>query len=373
MILLFNNKITDHRIVHWGRPYERMPWLPVYDRLDIFKYCIASYTPFKPFLSKAVFYIELAQEFKDRQAELGDWILEHFPDADVNWFRNYVTRDWRENCPKIFDNNDPLVWPMGNDDHIYIDYDTNLIAEAIDLIANAADPMSIMYYSHYVEQCRLSNYYKGQLTDSGNYVKWSWTNYDSISMMTSQRFQYYWSPEFASFTDTDRHRVFRTDLFHDTEWQEVIHKNIEAPIYSPTRGLVHHYDGYSLVGNLRNVSPPLIIPPGFFEKDIKIRIGYTDRKEGWTNLNPAAEWLYTAAPHGADYRWTQQDIPAFWHDYISEIDVNPDYDTDLMYQARDAAFMAVTRQPMAAQRLVFTTDPATLPPAEWYKNHLRSK
>jgi hypothetical protein len=112
----------------------------------------------------------------------------------------------------------------------------------------------------------------------------------------------------------------------------------------------------------------LIIPPGFFEDDIKIRVGYNDHLDGWTTLNPAAQFLYSAHPHGVDYRWVYEDVPLFWQERITEIDLISTYDVDLMRQARNAAFLAATRIPMHCYSTDF--DHTGAAPAEWFRNHL---
>ena len=128
--------------------------------------------------------------------------------------------------------------------------------------------------------------------------------------------------------------------------------------------------GYSHVSpHIINVAPPLVIPPGFFTNNIQVRIGYTDHLDGWVNLNPTAIWLYAANPTGADYRWVAEDIPLFWADKITCVDVAPDYDVEANYQARDAAFLAMTRIPMSCYSTNF--DHTGAAPEEWFVNQLR--
>jgi hypothetical protein len=122
-------------------------------------------------------------------------------------------------------------------------------------------------------------------------------------------------------------------------------------VYAPTKEIVRHYEGYSHVNDnmaqtLENVSPPLFIPPGFFENDIKIAIGFYERDDSWTNFNPAAEWLYNAKTSGTDYRWVEEDIPLFWRLRIGKITHSPEYDQQAMRQARDTAMLVSTHVPM---------------------------
>ena len=73
-------------------------------------------------------------------------------------------------------------------------------------------------------------------------------------------------------------------------------------VYVPTRELVRHFDGYGHVGKLNNISPPLFIPKGFFEKEIKIKYGFNERDNEYTNFNPSSEFLYAYSNEGTDYR-----------------------------------------------------------------------
>ena len=362
MILLFNTKITQYGLSY----YHRADWLPRFDRVAIFKYCLASYSVLTPLISKSVFFVELAPEFADRQQELETYIKDLFPECNLYWYRNFYTRDWRANWDKIVgDSSDDSIWFAGNDDHIFLDYDLDVVAAGLKVLSNDPNPMSAIFYSHWAAACRMSHHYNAIPTECGNYVKFDWRTYDAIRIIKTERFRHYWFDN--DFGDTP---VYRTDnLFHEGH-------SITAPVYVPTRELVRHYDGDSHLMNglpqpfdIANVAPPLVIPPGFFEKDIKIRIGYDNRVEGWVNLNPAAQWLYTANPTGADYRWTLDDIPLFWRDRISTVDVSPNYDAALMLQARNSAVLAMTRIPMNCYNILFYQQ--NTPPRDWFTQHLR--
>ena len=121
---------------------------------------------------------------------------------------------------------------------------------------------------------------------------------------------------------------------------------------------------------LENIVPPLYIPPGFFENDIKIAIGFYERDDSWTNFNPAAEWLYNSKPTGTDYRWVEEDIPLFWRSRIGKITHSPEYDKQLNYQARDAAFLVSIRVPMKCFGIEFSHD--DYHPKEWFTKQLLS-
>ena len=356
MILLFNVKITSRGLTH----YHRSDWLPKYSRMDIFKYCLASYAAMLPVISKCIFYIQIEPEFADRKQELEEYIYTLFPEVELHWYRINHTRDWRILCDQ-FTNDDELIFFAGNDDHIFMDSSLDMLQAGVKNLQEDPNPYSVIYYSHWPEQMRMSMHYNGQLTKDGNYVKYTWRTFDAIRILKVARFKKYWLDN-----EYGDEIVFRTD----TLW----HKGYEltAPVYAPLRELVRHYDGYSHVSQqIINIVPPLVIPNGFFESNIRIRIGYADRDEATTNLNPADQWLHAAQPTGTDYRWDQEDIPLFWKNRISYISTNEGCNINAIQQARDAAYITSTQIPMNCYSINF--DQTNTIPIEWLTPHLRSR
>ena len=357
MIVLFNVKITDTRI---GYPYARASWWPKYNRFDIFKYCIASHAVLEPVVDKFVFCVDLS-EYSDRSDELYAYMKSVIPESKlvVKWHRANVTQDWRSLCDELITNDNDLIWYSGNDDHIFIDSNLDMVSAGIDALKSDPDPMALMYYSHWTSQMRMSVLLGGTLTPDQNFIKYRWHNMDSIQLMKASRFKHIWFDH--NFGDN---LVYRTDLLHDAV-------NIPSTIYAPLKELVRHYDGDSHVGNLANLYPPLVIMPGFLTDTMQIRIGYQDHKADWVNLNSAAEWLYAAQPHGVDHRWCEEDIPLFWRTRMTELDIAPEYDRNIMNQARDAAYLVGSRLPLNTFGHQFTHTNAA--PREWFSKHLLAK
>jgi hypothetical protein len=236
-----------------------------------------------------------------------------------------------------------------------------MIKASIATLNADADPNAVMYYSHWPEQMRMSMLHTGKLTSDGNFIKFHWDTVDSLLLMKAGRFKKYWFN-----TDCGEDNIYRSDSLG---WQYGL--KIPGTVYSPTRELIRHYDGYSHVGKLLGtIAPPLYVPQGFFTDDMRVRIGYPERKEGWTNLYSAAERLYSIDPHGAEARWCVEDIPLFWKNHISELDVNPDQNVYQLHQARDAAFLAMVRIPMRAHGHEFGTE---CHPLTWFSKHFLAK
>jgi hypothetical protein len=234
-----------------------------------------------------------------------------------------------------------------------------MIRASIDILNADLDPLAVMYYSHWPEQMRMSLLHNGELTSDGNFIKFHWDTVDSLLMMKVGRFKKYWFD-----TDCGEDNMYRSDSLG---WQYGL--KIPGTVYAPTRELIRHYDGYSHVGDLLGtIAPPLFVPPGFLDHSMKVRVGYPERKEGWTNLYAATERLYSVDPHGAEARWCVEDIPLFWKPYISEFDINVDQDIHTLKQARDAAFLSMTKIPMKAHGHVFNYE---CHPKEWFTKHLQ--
>jgi hypothetical protein len=357
MIVLFNVKITDIRM---GYPYTRGAWMPNPERFDVFRYCLASTAVLEPLVSKFIFCITLAPELIHRQAELDEYINSLFPTEKLVIIpqRCDYGRDWKFVCDNYLDDPDEIVWLAANDDHIFIDSNLDMVESAINWLALDPDPNAVMYYSHWPEQMRMSKHYNGELTSDGNFIRYNWETFDGIMMLKAGRLAKYWERDYGDAL------MFKPDYL-------AAYHGYKCPgnVYAPTRELVRHYEGYSHVGTgCDNIAPPLFIPPGFFENDIKIGIGYRERDDSWTNFNPASEWLYNFHPNGTDYRWVEEDIPLFWKDRLGLISQSPDYDEDFMNQARDAAFLAATRVPMRCFDIEFTQ--AEHHPKEWFTKHL---
>lgn len=361
MIVIQNVKITDKRI---GYPYHqgRGPWIKQYNRFDIFKYCLASYAVLEPLVEQFHFYVTLESEFISRRDELESYMRELFPSSKLNvtWQRNDYTRDWRKTCNEILNDDNEVIWFSGNDDHIFIDYNLDMVSSAINTLKNDTDPYAVVYYSHWPEQVRMSHHLNGELTSDGNFIKFEWDNFDGIQIFKASRFKKYWFDN-----DYGDNLVFRPDdLYNHFKY------SLPGTYYAPTREMVRHYDGYVHVSNeITDQAPCLFIPPDFFEKTMKIRIGFQDRLVDWTNFNPESINLFNTSPYGADYRWIEEDIPLFWRNHIKQIDKPDNYDSAKMYNARNAAFLKLTRIPLKCFGVEFPPD--IHPPEAWFSKHYK--
>jgi hypothetical protein len=116
--------------------------------------------------------------------------------------------------------------------------------------------------------------------------------------------------------------------------------SIENIVIIPKTVLCHHYDGYYhffrdtdfYVSKADLLAPPLFIPPGFFDKKIKVRFGFHDCDNGAVSIhpNPDALCFMTNPSVGVkiicDFRGGIGDIPLFWVERIASIMWSEDTD-----------------------------------------------
>jgi hypothetical protein len=351
MILLFNIRITNHRVIN----YHRAGWLPNYNRADIFKYTLASYKCFESLVSKAIFYIELDPEYAHRQKELEEYIFSLFPNSLVRWQRNFYARDWISSYTKDIEHlPDDLIWMAGNEDHPFVDYNLDVLKSGLTILAADENPLSALLYSHWHEGISINAHKKATLTECGNWVYSSWCETSGINIIKKARLVDHF------FTrDWGNTPLYRTDCLMLSGYQLI------APIYVPTRELVRHYDAYMHVWCPHDRASPMVIPPGFFENQLRIRYGYNDRKEGWVNVNPLMEY-YAANPNGVDVRTTLDKLPMFWNSI--EVDINPDANHELLNKARIEHLIRQTHCPMNTWGVPFDDSPRV--PPHWYEHHL---
>jgi hypothetical protein len=355
MIVLVNVKITSHRLSSYNNGIRG--GYPSNDRMDIFKYMLSSYSIMSDIVSKYIFYIEISDEYNHRKSELESYIEQTF-DKDkliVNWYRNNYITEWRNVYNDINKINDDIIWFACNDDHIFIDNSLDIINDGIEILKNDKDELSSIYYSHWIEGIRIANHYGGELTESGNYVKFKWGVYDGILIIKKERFRRYW------FDYEDVGQIwYRTDGFLSIREQMITN------FYVPTKEIVRHFDGYGHVGDFSNNCPQLVIPSGFFENDLKIKYGYKERYDNYININPMAEYLFSVDINGSDYRWSLNDIPLFWKDKIKDIDININIDKEKMKEFRNYNYLLSSKLCKTSYGINFTSEP----PIEWFHKNI---
>lgn len=322
MILIQNVRITNHKLGHYDRHL-----MPHIDRLDVFKYTLASYAVLP--LTEAYIFFELDSEWHHREQELRNWITDNFKcPTFVENKRKMYQPDWQSLFNTI-SNREP-VWWTGNDDHLFIDSTLDRVIEGEGLL-NADPGYASMHFSHYPELIKAHSSRKFQsLGVEGSFCKFKWGNVDGIQCLKRNLLDHW-------YFDSD----LRGQPVPRSDWTESWPYMLKTPYteYSCIMEIGRHFDGYSHVGCDANACPPFFIPPGFWENDVKIRFGYDDYKEGWVNCNPAKDWHRAIRVEGTDAKWLPIDIPLFWQSRISEQDINKDANWTELSHRRNSALV----------------------------------
>ncbi len=299
------------------------------DNFDILRYTISSLATVNRW-SLAIFRILLDPPYIHRAEELSGYIHHEFDPVcrrvEVTNWRNEYQNQWKAEVLRLEQEADPYVWYLCNHDHVVIDYDRAALDAALDALDNDLEPRKSIYYSHWPEFNRtIKNGFPHdfRVLPCGT-IAGRWNVMDSIQIVSKPLLHSWWvTPDYG-----DKY-VPRSD------WQDV-YATEPYRVFVPFREICKHYDGYSHLFD-EKVVPPLTVPPGFFERDIKIRFGFPDNREGWVNVNPQRPYK-TETPDGVDYRWgCPEDIPLFWWGRISQIDKHADWDHSIMLNARNQA------------------------------------
>jgi hypothetical protein len=359
MIILFNLKCTPHRMT----PYNRVG-LPMDDRLEVFKYSIASHAILDKLVSKYLFYVTLEKEWEHRKDDLENYIYQTINNdkLEIVWKRNETVEEWQQVCHYMDTIDDKTIWFAGNDDHIFMDYDLTCVYHGMKALEEDANPHAAMFYSHWFETIRVANRNKATLHPSGHVVSFPWAIHDSIRLVRKELWKHYWFS--WDFRPHNGH-LGRVDMIKN--WTG---DGIMTNCYIPTRELCRHYDGHSHVGDLFNHGPPIQIPEGFFEKKMKIRYGWNDGyKEGYVNVNPMGANLKTKDKvNGFDYKFSLDRLPLFWYGHIEQVVPAHGIDETAMKRAYENHFIESTKIPMNTYLMGFS--PEDHPPLNWFNKHL---
>lgn len=370
MVLIFNCFITDKSSTggHWERLRAQGTIGVTLDRgnlrkdnkLDIAKYTLSSLSKFYPW-KRAIIKIQLDEGYhsEKNEIELENFIREEFKETELFYSnkRNLIQQDWIDTYSLI---NDDLIHYCCNHDHVALDNSTKCIQHVIDNAKQNKDEYLTIAYSNWPEFIRTSksgyidhyeyisiNPNKNYKLEE-NYISYDGYCFDSMNIISKKLYENWflkhnWDDAISIFppnTFKSGHiELSRTDGVGIIDLGFLRNQIFKDPtpsqkIIIPYKELARHFDGHFYQGITNNQVPALDIPLGFFEKNIKIRYGYNDRKEGWVNINPKSEYYYAYNTEGADYKFTLEEIPLFWKDKISEVDSNPHIDEEEMIQYR---------------------------------------
>ena len=349
MILYFDSFITDQPL-HDNLPELRRIERRVREgcaayraqsRLDIAKYTLASYAPVN------WSHVLIKYELQDpNQTESFDrFVLDLFPKAIIIHNRSANQSEYRKSVELLESLGDEWIFYAPNNDHVMVSRDVNILESLIDkanLLKTRNQNYISIYYSHFSEvNCSAR---KGHLVNRVHCPDAEIIDEDQVSVS-----------QLYPNGNLDGTQILHIDLMkrwfcgHDCGDARIIRAESLAPyikpppqiIIKPKQEICRHYDGYMHTlywGRLMYISPeqvpPLFIPDGFFERRIKISYGYDQYREGWVNVNPLKEnYSFSDRVNGTDLVCRVEDLPLFWRERISELDINAEADPDRMRAA----------------------------------------
>lgn len=345
MILFFNLIQTTRRFnqnrLHLGRIHH----------IDAWKYMLSSLSVI-PFWSRVVIYCEF-EEYKDRQGEVEQYVHNLFKvPIEFHFRRNLYQKEWQAALEPLFDQ-DQLFWFFCNDDHPFIDYDLDCLTEIHEHMLHG-EP-STCYLSHWPECLRAATTSKIEMKNWC--FKMNRVAVEAIQIVHRDILKsWFWDRDYKDLP------LPRTDSI------PVVGKSIQ-PMYIPLRELCRHMDGYTHIVSDANACPPLEIPPGFFENNIKIS---SQRKPGYVHVDPTRKTHFAFDGIGADYHWVEEDIPLFWRDKIQEINIDINRDVAVVGRNESHARKATMYHKSSTtiyQDLKGT--PFKDPPREWVERGFR--
>ena len=339
MILYFDVYITDNPLtvdtvksIKKIRNNDSIYKMP--RKLDITKYSLASYKIFP--WSKVIIKID-AEKLEDKQ-EFIKYAKEVFPDAEIIEHRSDNQKKYCKTINEICKLDDEWIFFAPNNDHPMVINDINYIHKIINhanqykekfefisilytMVSAFADINITVHFkdAKVVNETDLSldvikpnGYFMSGLILNKNLIKYLFCKYD-----------------------LGNSRITRIE-----DLQGLVSINNQLVI-SPKKEICAHFDGHSnTYGNYAEItpdqSPPLFIPLGFFENNIKIAYGYDEYREGWVNINPAKKYFsFQSKKNRTDLKIGIDDIPLFWRHRISELDVNPKANMNYLQKKRN--------------------------------------
>ena len=224
-----------------------------YNRLDIFKYTLESYSQIK--WDNIYLFIELDTEFLERKYELEEHIYNIFKGNNIFLNDYQITKQylWQNFFMKTYNSNeDRLIFFAQNCSHVFIDFNLDIFNEGIMLLKNdTISKYKTLYMTHWPEALKLSGKFNNQ-EYIGNYIKFKATILDSLQVFNLNYLKYL-------LTELDWHNEDMPRIDGLIIQQSVWPNRGGAPysfdslqtIYVPLRELCRRFHGYDHV-SIRN-------------------------------------------------------------------------------------------------------------------------
>jgi hypothetical protein len=312
MVLFINTFITNKRFSQTSKVMsDDARYSP--NRDDVFKYMLSSLSVID--WEYVVIYYELDDEYANQYDEIDSYINKLFScDKQIYHYRNHNQSMWKDSVLRLNEFSDnQLIWFSCDDDHIFIDSSLSCLEHIIEQQQKMLEfsPYVTCYLSHWPEMLALrinsGKFTRKIIEDNKRYFVMDWKNADGISIINKGLLKYWW------FENDYGERTFRRT---DDPENDVVSPEIKTIV--PYRELVRHFDGYGHVGINPNECPPLFIPDGFFESQVKISSLKKPHSSGYVYLDVKNKKSKAFSKSGADIRCLSNEVPLFWKAKIVE-------------------------------------------------------
>jgi len=271
MILFISSFITHER------PSNR------HNRLDVLMMTLKSYSRLT--WREVHLYLKLDTEFEPYKPELEVFINKVFLGTEVklSWTRIERQEDWQPIISKIVELNE-LIWFSQNDDHPFIDHNTDLITEGLQLLEDEPNEYASIYLSHWPEILKLAGK-NSEPELKGGYLAFDGTLFDSIQIVKPKLLQYIF---FEINWNGNHYKRIDTLLMQRAIWGEIGNTDVSLQkIYVPLREQCRKFMAYSHV-HMNSVAPLApsyeIEPISRSAQDVGDLI-FAAHKSSWTESN----------------------------------------------------------------------------------------
>jgi hypothetical protein len=329
VILYFDSYITDiplngktqlnnDRVRESCKNYE-MP-----SKIDIAKYTLASYAQYNWEYVLIKYEVDDQKDYKI----LDKFILKLFPTASIFHKRSDSFSSFQESLKIINTCKSNWIFYTGNNDQPWIGKGSSYINELIDFASK--------YEKDYKYISIKTTHFSENLFNNNSPQKLRFGR-DAVNLEENSKASIFLTKQ----GDNTSHQIvnknllnywFSSKLFADkriirSEDIRYLYLTSNQIVVYPMEEICAHFDAYPhTLGTNIEISdyqaPPLIIPPGFFTKTIKIRYGYSDYIEGWLNVNPINSNYIFEDREGVDLKTDLGKLPSFWSDRIINLDIN---------------------------------------------------
>lgn len=293
----------------------------------------------------SIINIEIADDYSEEEKI---WILNYakklFPNGTVSSNRAKTRSEYLNIFEKIYRvNKNAYILFIPNHDHIFMGYDKNLVMEFTKLLQTKERNSSLPTRLCYSNQLENILAIRNNSPITGLYLLGGKIVEETNEYLLVERENYAWDSYYLTSLSVIK------NYFKESKNEGYCPRGEDCFSYPfpkvknlaliPKVKLFEHYDGSHHVFGFKTLRyyrnkfsdrvPPLFIPPGFFDGQIKIKIGYSLYDKEYINFGTTENFIYlTNSKYGVDLNPMTFSIPYFWKCRIVETKIikNDEYE-----------------------------------------------